>query len=171
MKPNNFRTWARKLQEALRTLALQDFGYPLGTNEVREPISPTPRIPQGLVPLYAVSDGISLPDVHVGYFIDSAERVASAAERREPTRIEGCKPLDIHVFGSDGGGGRFALRVDDGSVYYLPVAGAVKDGVFYEDSSVVARRIAETLPDFLWLLEADINAFVHNEQDHTYIVS
>ena len=104
MKPDDLENWVRELRQALEELATQDFGYPLGTNEVRKPVSPIPTLPRYLGPLYAVADGISLPDVHVGYFIDPARRVATAAERGEPTRIEGRTRLEIHVFGTDGGG-------------------------------------------------------------------
>jgi hypothetical protein len=163
--------WIKALRVALEELSAQDFGYELGTNEIREPSSQEWIIPERLKPLYVVCDGANMPDVHVGYFIDSAQRVASAIERGQPTRMEGPNVIDIHVFGSDGGGGLFALRIDDGSIYYLPTAGAVRDGVYYEDSIWTPLKLAGTLDEFLRLLNADVEAFVQNRPEHRYIVS
>jgi hypothetical protein len=104
------REWVRNVRADLVELAHQDFGYPLGTNEIREPSSAGPTsVPSHLGELYDACDGLSAPDVHVGYFIDSSSRVASAAERGEPGLVAGVRNCPIHVFGSDGGGGRFAI--------------------------------------------------------------
>lgn len=77
----------------------------------------------------------------------TAARVASVAERGEPTLVEGGRPIAIHVFGSDGGGGRFALGVSDGAVYYRP----------------------SSVSDFLDRLKTDIEAFVRGDRNHEYM--
>ena len=151
-------------------LTAQDLGYSLGIHEIRPSASERNSVPAGLVQLYTAFDGISLSDVHVGYFIDPARRVASAAQRGEPTQIEGAYPRAIHVFGSDGGGGRFALDTENGAVYYLPTSGAVRDGVFFEDDVVRVRRMAGSLMEFLQLMRADIEAFVRGDANHEYMV-
>jgi hypothetical protein len=65
----------------LKAMAAHNFGYPIGTNEVRHPC---PTIPTQLFAFYQCCDGLSLPDVHIGYFIDLAERVITAQRRGEP---------------------------------------------------------------------------------------
>jgi hypothetical protein len=169
MGSGELEKWVRQLGETLSELATQDLGYPHGRNEILPPLSPRPDLPSELEPLYTVSNGLHLPDVYVGYFIDPADRVASAAMRGEPMRIEGSNLAHIHVFGSDGGGGRFALCLDDGSVYYLPASGAVKNGAFYAENAAIPKRVAETLIDFLWRLKSDVDAFVRAKEGHEYM--
>lgn len=158
----------RRIEELLGELAAQDFGYPLGKNEVRSPPEAVKGLPAALVPLYKICNGLSMPDVHVGYFIDSADRVASARERGEPTLTTDAPHTSIHVFGSDGGGGRFAIRLNDGAIYYLPSGGAVRDGVF-DDCGQGSERVAETLNEFLCRLSDDVAAFVHEKEGHGYM--
>src|SRR5579863_9897962 len=97
--------WVNEVRGLVAELAAQDLTYPIGANEVRAPSPPAapPALPSQLVALYAACDGLSLPDVHIGYFLDAADRVASARERGEPTFVADAQ-LPIHVFGSDGGG-------------------------------------------------------------------
>lgn len=170
MANQDFMAWSDSIRALLVEMAAQDFGYPLGVNEVRPHAAEHDALPAGLVELYAAFDGLSLPDVHVGYFIDPARRVASAAQRGEPTRISGAYPRTIHIFGSDGGGGRFAFDIENQAVYYLPSSGCVRDGVFIEDDVVRVKRIAGSVMEFLQLLKADIEAFVCGEANHRYMV-
>jgi hypothetical protein len=170
IKMHKLNEWVQKLNAAIRVLLEQDFGYPLGNNEVRPPIEHRGVKPDALYPLYEVCDGLSLPDVHIGYFLDSAERLSAAEQRGEPTSVQGTDSFAVHVFGSDGGGGRFSLRIDDGSVYYLPSSGAVRDGRYVEDDASIATRLAASVSDFLWLLYRDVDAFVRDDQGHAYMV-
>jgi hypothetical protein len=169
MSLNEFESWADTVRAALAELATQQSEYPLGTNQLRAPSRQSSKLPAELQPLYAVCDGMSLPDVHIGYFIDPAQRVMSASERGEPTRVEGKQSVEVQVFGSDGGGGRFALGTAEGAVYYLPSSGAVRNGAFVEDDIVRARRIAGSVVEFISRLEDDIRAFVHGSADHVYL--
>jgi hypothetical protein len=169
MKNNEFSGWANLVRELLAELASQQSDYPFGTNELREPSPNHADLPGELQPLYAVFDGMSLPDVHIGYFIDSAERVASASKRGEPVVVEGRQSIPIQVFGSDGGGDRFALGTVDGAVYFLPASGAVRNGKFIEDDVVTVRRISGSVIGFLERLGSDIEAFVHGREGHVYL--
>jgi hypothetical protein len=169
MSPSDMTEWLREMQSLLAELATQDFGYPVGVNEVRQPVSPLPPLPAELEPLYAVSNGLSMSDVHVGYFIHPADRVVTAAQRGLPTRVDGASPMEVIVFGSDGGGSLFALRRDDKSVYYLPSSGVGTGGVFREDKWVKVTRLADSLPDFLRRLKDDLDAFVHQREGHEYM--
>jgi hypothetical protein len=153
----------------LAELADLDFGYPLDTNEVLAPQPSPPKVPAGLEDLYGVCDGVSMPDVYVGYFLDSAAEAASRPSRGEPTEIQGTTRIPISVFGTDGGGGnRFAIG-PGGSIYYLPSSGAVLKGTFHEDHLVKASVKAATLLDFLWLMYGDVKAFINDEKSHVYI--
>jgi hypothetical protein len=171
MNSNEFKSWADQVTEVLVELASQHSDYPLGTNELRKAASHHVDLPQKLQSLYEVCDGISLPDVYNGYFIDSAQRVASASNRGEPILVEGSQSIPIHVFGSDGGGGRFVLGTVDGAVYYLPSSGAVNNSTYIEDSVVTIRRVAGSVIEFLWRLNDDIKAFVYGHEGHVYLTN
>ena len=163
--------WLISIRADLASLALQDFGYPLGTNEVRErSLLQHGPLPVQLDVLYDAFDGLSLPDVHVGYFIDSASRASTAAQRGEPTALANEQQMKVHVFGSDGGGGRFVIGLNDGAVYYLPSSGAVRGGMFHEDISSPVRRVAASVSDFLVRLREDIHAFVQGNYEHEFMV-
>lgn len=162
-------SWAAELRTVVDRIAAMDLGYPAGTNEVRPPVEAPAGVPEGLRAMYAACDGASLPDLHVGYFIDTSARAATAAERGEPIRIEGQVSTRVHVFGSDGGGGRFALG-EDGAVYYLPSGGLVEDGVFFEDSHAKARIVGQSLDRFLDRVSQDADAFVTGRTGHRYLV-
>lgn len=170
MTTTDIKEWIKAVRSTLANLASQDFGYPLGVNEVRERSAvPHAGLPLKLEALYGAFDGVSLPNVHVGYFIDPASRVVSAAERGEPTLVEGDRPITIHVFGSDGGGGRFALGMNDGAVYYLPSSGAVEDGKFLESPTARVCQVATSVSGFLERLRMDIEAFVRDDIEHEYM--
>lgn len=168
MTINDFEAWASLVSKLIDELSSQQ--YPsMGVNKLRQAVSNHDGLPSALKPLYTVCDGISLADVYNGYFIDSADRVVSAAKRGEPTLVEGKQSIAIQVFGSDGGGNRFALGINDFAVYYLPSSGAVINGTFVEDDVTNVCRMAGSLIEFLWLLKDDIEAFVHGNENHHYI--
>jgi hypothetical protein len=170
MSSNEFKSWADQVTEVLIELASQHSDYPFGTNELRKATLHHADLPQKLQPLYEVCDGISLPDVHNGYFIDSVQRVMSASKRGEPILVEGSQSIPILVFGTDGGGGRFVLGTVDGAVYYLPSSGALKNSTYIEDSVVTIRRVAGSVIEFLWQLKDDIEAFVYGHESHVYLI-
>jgi hypothetical protein len=170
MTKDNLKNWLNSIKVALKDLESQDLGYPVGVNEIRERIeSNHDCLPPELELLYANFDGFSLPDVYNGYFIDTAIRTASASKRGEPEYIKGLKKIPIKVFGSDGGGGRFALDLHDGGVYYLPSSGAVEDGVYLLGSKASVPKVASSMSVFLAYLKEDIEAFVRDDPNHKYI--
>jgi hypothetical protein len=152
----------------LAQLASQETPYPFDTNELRSPASTNAVLPEALRPLYAVCGGVSLPDVWNAYFVHSADKLALNKKRGLPTRIAGTPPIDIEVFGSDGGGGTFAVATD-GAVYYLPSWGVVENNVYTGDDIRGARRISSSVIGFLQRLLADVEAFVHQREGHVYI--
>ncbi len=162
--------WAREMRALLAEVMSQDVGYEIDVQELRPAAASIPdEVPTALRPVYRVFDGLSLPDVHNGYFIDPAARVLTARQRGEPTRIGGHPERAIHAFGSDGGGGRFALGIVDGAVYYLPSGGAVEDGAYLEDKLVRARVVADGVSEFLDLIQRDVRAFAEGREHHRYI--
>lgn len=169
MRERDYKQWATSLQELLSELTTQDFGYPLGVNEIFPPEAETSGLPEGLRALYAVCDGLSLPDVHAGYFVDRAARVKSNASRGEPTTVSDLPQKHVVVFGSDGGGGRFAIEQENGVVLYLPAGGVVKDGVFIQDPQVHVRRVAHSMLEFLYRLSDDVEAFSAQREGHRYL--
>ena len=170
MTAENLDAWAREMCALLAEMMEQEFQYELGENELLPAAAGIPDgVPEPLQPLYRLFDRLSMPDVHSGYFIEPAARIVTGAALGEPTRISGAPPHRIFVFGYDGGGGRFALSTDDGTVFYLPDGGAVEDGVFIEDHLVRARRMAGDVTEFLEILLRDLRAFVTGKQPHRYI--
>lgn len=169
MRERDYKQWATSLRKLLRESTAQDFGYPLGVNEIHPPAAETSGLPGGLCALYAVCDGLSLPDVHAGYFIDNADRVKSGASRGEPTTVSEFPQTHVVVFGSDGGGGRFALEQEAGVVLYLPPGGMVKDCAFIQDPQVHVRRIADSMLEFLYRLRDDVEAFSTQREGHRYL--
>lgn len=170
MSTSDLHAWAREVRELLAELGKLDFGYEFSTNELRPPASSIrPEVPVELHAMYRVFDGLSMPDVHNGYFIDSAAGALAAAEHGEPTRLSGSPHHRIHVFGADGGGGRFALSTGDGTVFYLPEDGGVEDSTYVEDDFVRARRIAGGVTEFLHILKRDLRAFVEQREGHKYV--
>jgi hypothetical protein len=171
MDAKNMKDWLKAVDDDLVELGRLEFGYPLGVNEVREPLPiKASGIPSFLDQIYNAFDGLSLPDIHIGYFIDSASRTASAPERGEPSFIVCDTELPIHVFGSDGGGGRFAVGLSDGAIYYLPSSGSVRDGKYIADCASKVRRLSSNVSGFLDLLRKDIHAFVQDEKGHRFMV-
>ena len=104
------------------------------------------------------------------YFIHSIDLVMRGIDRGEPVRvldITGSVP--VLVFGSDGGGGRFALQLDGpDKVLYLPV-GAVNDSTF-DGIQTPVKDLASDFWSFLRLLLADVSAFVDEPPNWRYLV-
>lgn len=157
---------------ALRRVAYDPDG------QVLLPPSPgRPQFDSPLARMYAVCDGLSLMELHVGYHIDRAARTATAAARGCPVRVattrrtggvtpSGDAAFDVTCFGSDGGGALFVLRRDDGAVHHLVEAG-VDRGVCWGATSTA--RIADSIEQFLWLLLDDLHAYVGGIEGHVYL--
>lgn len=168
--------WAERLQNALGKLRRIDFGYPLGENVIR-PL-PSGRDARSileeenihspdLASFYGSCDGVSLPDVQNGYFLMSLLELVDGLREKEPRTVVGRVSGSMVVFGWTGGGQRFALMLEGGSIWWLG-NGLVEDRVFYSEEGN-ARKIASDLPGFLLRLAEDAEAFVADEQGHSFI--
>lgn len=166
----NYATWVAEVESLLGAISEAQLGYPPGTNEVRTAPGPDlDRVPAPLRDLYQAIDGLDALDVHVGYRLDPAEHVATAAARGEPTMVEAAEPFAVAVFGSDGGGGRFAVGLTDGAVYYLPSSAEVRDGHYRPHSKFPVEELAGSVEDFAVRLKDDIEAFVRGDAGHQYM--
>lgn len=168
-----------EIQDKLKELALVEFGYPLGYNGIHQRVSDEylvkllkrTGIPRSsdLAQFYALCDGISMPDVHVGYFLHPIETVLRGLDRGEPEFITGVISRKIVVIGSDGGGSAFAYDKDDlSSIIYMPL-GPVYDGV-YDDEDAQVRIIANGYIEFLERLLQDVINDLHDTQGYRFIV-
>lgn len=115
------------------------------------------RIPDQLVDFYKVCSEVSWPDVGNGYFVSPVAGVARGIEGAAPSRVRGSVDASVVCFGSDGGGGLFALDAGgEGPVYLLP-AGQVRDQL-YEDTMTPLQRYADDLGGFLDTLLAAVTS-------------
>ncbi len=171
--------WFGAIQEQLSKLRQIDLGFPQGENVLRKGATPEAiasllerselRPTSQLVRFLQHCDGLSFPDVHVGYFIHEAGKIALGATSGEPREVRDDRRRKIVVFGSDGGGGRLAIESDLGEqVLYLP-AGAVHEGVF-DGINAPVRELAADFSGFLQRLLADLTAFVEDRPGWRYMV-
>lgn len=141
------------------------FGYPPGTNAV---VRPDPAeaaadtrdlaaagVPAALVNLYREVAEIRAPDVGHGYFVHTAPDVLAGLAGAQPTRLAGAPAEGIVVFGSDGGGGLFALGTSGGAVHHLTGGSWLGDAY---DAGSAATVIAPDVPGFLSWLSAALAA-------------
>ena len=153
----DLRAWRDELERALDDLMRMDFGYPIDVQELRPAASSAGNVPLPLAAVYQACDGLSLPDVHNGYFIAQSDRLDDLRRRGVPVRlaVDGrCVP--IVVFGSDGGGNSFALREDDQSVWFLPSDAEVRRGTYVFNPLRPPVLLAPTVSAFLWRLLDDV---------------
>jgi hypothetical protein len=175
----NIRDWLVELQHLLNELENIDFGHALDENWIKPPASDNSAEIESAVAtiannkqleaFYRECNGISMPDVWNGYFIHELEHLKNREAKGEPTSIEGKLQRDIAVFGSDGGGGMFAIRLAESDILYLP-NGEIRNSV-YLDTANSATRLANDFEGFLARLLADVDAFVHDTPDHVFMAS
>ncbi|MFC3385430.1 PqqD family protein [Couchioplanes azureus] len=126
----------------------QTHGYPPGENVVRTAApGDSSALPGGtsvaglhddLAAFYSRVEEVSLPDVGNGFFVHPLEDVvAGRVEGFQPTGLRGSVNDAITVFGSDGGGGLFALNESGDRVYRLS-GGSLVASVYEVDDSGVA---------------------------------
>lgn len=167
----------RQAKHLLEEMERIDFGYPLGANVVlapqtsrtaKEPLAfVAARIDSALMDFYSYCDGISAPDVHVGYFLKPLAKLLVTRPDSEPSELIGPIAGSVVSFGSTGGGGIFALRLTEKDVLYLP-PGPLRHSI-YDGTLGQVKRLAPDFSSFLCLLVADIQAFVKNRRHH-YLV-
>lgn len=168
-----------ELRDAVRAMQDVDLGQPAGVNEVRHGASAeelrwleSKLAPDdfGLVELYREAGAIWLPDVHVGYFVHPINLIRASLGRGEPHAISGVDGGAVLPFGTDGGGGRFVMRLDrcPGRIDYLG-AGRVVGGVFDGDD-YPARVLSADIKAFVDWLSRDVRAFISGDAGWQYIV-
>jgi hypothetical protein len=165
------------MRALLHRLKKVDLGYPLGANEVLPPSdSYTVHHALGIAraggldelrAFYASCDGVSLPDVHVGYFIKPVTKLGNVDPSSEPLRITGEYAGEVLPLGSDGGGGLFVLRRAAKGVLHL-TPGPLERGV-YDGKRGKVTLISGTLFAFLDRLALDLQAVVENQTRHRFM--
>ncbi len=173
------KIWLKKANELLIELREVDFGYSLDENIIRPPkredytqltLSNSGYSDnQMLYNFYLECDGLSWPDVHNGYFIHSVEKLNEKEQRKSnlPTKISGIYRSPILVFGSDGGGGLFAVRKQYNDILYLP-NGLIQEGIFDGETANI-KKIGDNFSEFLEKLLSDLEAFVFDKEGYIYI--
>ncbi|MCX3064244.1 hypothetical protein [Streptomyces beihaiensis] len=131
---------------------------PLGDkDEVRRRLEAA-DVSDDLVDLYSRVESVSLPDLGSGYFIHSAGEMLDGMRDGQPTRVIGAVEDSITVFGSDGGGGLFALNAAQDKVYRL--SGGALVGSVYEVDTSGLEIVSDGLSAFLNLLREELRQSV-----------
>jgi hypothetical protein len=161
----------------LAELAKLNLGYPLGENGVR--LAGRPDVlpaefsltsgSKWLAPMYYVCDGLSFPDVQVGYFVKPVSGLISFDRSSEPDSVLMEREISVLSFGSTGGGDLFVVRSDNGSILLLP-PGRIKNRQ-YDGRGRRVKEVAKTIQEFLELLLADLTAFVKDDKLHVYLAT
>ncbi|MFI4876399.1 MAG: hypothetical protein ACIALR_13700 [Blastopirellula sp. JB062] len=173
----NIQSWGSAVKRLLAELQEIDFGNPLGENVLLDPQSSDEvqrhleRIGMQdgsqLAEFYSYCDGVSWPDVHVGYFVSPIARLTETRDG-DPVAISG-GPNEgaVQLIGSDGAGRLFVMRKQEKDVLVLP-PGEIVDGK-YDDSDERAIWVAVDLKTFLQLLNDDLKAIVLDTPDHSFL--
>ncbi|CAN5462176.1 hypothetical protein BH10PLA2_BH10PLA2_18740 [soil metagenome] len=172
----NITDWKNDMNSLLTKLKGIDFGYPLDNNEIL-PRSQA-RVAKNELDLIDCSNhdelryfyencgGVNLPDIHVGYFIKSLEKLVTINPSSEPTRLIGEFADNVLSFGSTGGGGLLVLRKLPCDILHL-APGPLHNGT-YDSNRGRATKIANSFLAFLEILLSDVRAFVENQRNHHY---
>lgn len=161
---------------ALENVFEERFGYPIdpGENCIVDAESASTKfgggtdfLPSVLAMFYADVAEVSLPDVHIGYFLHPVVAIVESETRSLPRWVDAASVRgEVITFGSDGGGGLFSILLQDGAVYYLP-GGMVEAGV-YKEGLGVPRRIAVNFSVFLDGLLSRVQEFAQSGSCHDF---
>ncbi|WP_157441540.1 hypothetical protein [Actinoplanes awajinensis] len=141
--------WVRRWRDDMRALAeringgfQERYGFAPGEHRISGPAADEewPGVPEDLSIFYSVVGEVSLPDVHVGYWVHRPSLDGFPEALSDGRRIV--------VFGTDGGGGMFALPDAGQPVLHL-VEGGLHDGVHDADH---VTEVAADLREFLVFL-------------------
>ncbi len=169
----------QELGRAVAGMSMVGLGYPMAEHRVRPPSPPAElarlrqavaNVPPQVMEYYSLCGGAALPDVQNGYFLDPIKTVLAGIDAGEPTAVSGPNGGKVLVIASDGGGGRFAVRLSEpvGEVIYLPSDGGLYDGVFNGAITKVVV-VAPDLTGFILRLAADVKAFVRGDEGWKYL--
>ena len=168
-----------RIEQCVEKLKEIDLGYPLGANVVHAPEPGTSigdvLVEAGLEQSAAIRDfyhycnGVSLPDVHVGYFLKSIAKLAERRPDSDPQSIAGSFSGEVASIGSTGGGGLFVVHKKSGNILHLP-PGPLHSGV-YDGTSTRVTLVAYDFGLFLEALARDVTAFVDGNTSHRFIVA
>lgn len=144
------------------------FGYPPGENRLRTATPERGRAaaealtvigaPAELINFYQKVDSLSMPDVENGFFVHSYVDVANGIKGEQPTRLTGSIDDEICIFGSDGGGGLFALSLTNGEVYRL--SGGASIGSVYEVDEAGVDVVESNFWGFMNYLHTKLSNFI-----------
>jgi hypothetical protein len=166
-----------RLKSMLEELVSIDLGYPQSENRIFPPQShdaqnalAKARLSEfkELVEFYSACDGLSLPDIHNGYFIKTLGKLL-APDSSEPNTVLLESETTVIPFGSTGGGDLFVMEKTNGSVQFLPPS-SLEEG-HYDGRLVSARLVADSFSHFLEKLLTDVQAFVNGEEKHQYLTA
>lgn len=157
---------ARALREVLASYPFEPdehrIGPPAVVGELAALRERVPWVPDDLLTLYRQVGPVSLPDIANGYYIHAPKHVAADSERAavRPDRVGAglADPVDVVVFGSNGGGDLYALvTTSRGPVYRLRDAG-YEAGVYHGTRHGVAI-VGDDLHHFLGRLLTAVETF------------
>lgn len=174
--PLDFSVWATEMSASLRRFEAEfedRYGYQVGPGSnvvtlsgTSVPWAPLENLPGRLNRFYDVVAHASLMDVHVGYAIHPATTLVGGGESAYPGRIEVDGIIDeIVTFGSDGGGGLFAMVRDDGRIIHLPPSD-VRDRTWFARADAHPRDVAVDLDAFLRRLLDVVDDLIESSDTH-----
>jgi len=121
-----------------------------------------------IMSFYRICNGVYLTDVYNGYFLWPIETIIVNLDSTGPTKISAPYNYKILVFGDNGGGERFVLRIDEGEeILFLP-EGAVQDSTYDAEDKAIGV-ISKDFFGFLTRLQADFRADLAGDSSWTYM--
>ncbi|MFD4116622.1 hypothetical protein ACFWSJ_24575 [Streptomyces niveus] len=118
---------------------------------------------EALQEYYAQLGSVVLPDLGSGIWIDDASSVVSQVEAGiYPKKLAGVVHDTVTVFGTDGGGGMYAVSHTSGGIYHLTLGALTNDS--YDLDVDGYRCTATSLRGFLGQLRTDLAGAVLAQQ-------
>ncbi|MFI5297731.1 MAG: hypothetical protein ACHREM_06485 [Polyangiales bacterium] len=148
-------------------------GFPPGENKVRPSLEASERLRLAMnlpkmareefARLYAACDGLTLPDIYNGVFVDGLARAVEHWPTERPRRlVQKERSTDVFAFGSNGGGDWLLYCADDASVWRGPLA-ALRAPHIYEPSDGSLVFVAASVAGFVDVVAEMSEAFVRGE--------
>jgi hypothetical protein len=159
---------ARALRDVLSTLPFEPVAHTVGPPASEADLAALqlrlPWTPEDLLAVCRRVGPVNLPDIANSYFMFEPEYILGVLLYHDdgvPDRIGEPfdEPVDVVIFGSDGGGALYAIAVGDaGTVYRLRECG-YQAGVYHSFGGLGVTVVAENLDDFLDELLTAVTAF------------